>query len=72
MPSNNVDLYVSSSLFSRPVSLFLGIALLIIGIEIIAVGWTGKRMRLMPTGVRKWLQFGNTGTSGGTSIALNC
>jgi uncharacterized membrane protein HdeD (DUF308 family) len=27
------------------VSLFLGIALLIIGIEIIAVGWTGRRMQ---------------------------
>jgi len=36
------------------VSLFLGIALLIIGIEIIAVGWTGRRMQLTPTGVRKW------------------
>jgi uncharacterized membrane protein HdeD (DUF308 family) len=35
------------------VSLFLGIALLIIGIEIIAVGWTGRRMQLTPTGVRK-------------------
>jgi uncharacterized membrane protein HdeD (DUF308 family) len=29
------------------VSLFLGIALLIIGIEIIAVGWTGKRMSMI-------------------------
>jgi uncharacterized membrane protein HdeD (DUF308 family) len=28
-------------------SLFLGIALLIIGIEIIAVGWTGKRMSMI-------------------------
>jgi uncharacterized membrane protein HdeD (DUF308 family) len=36
------------------VSLFLGIALLIIGIEIIAVGWTGRKMQLTPTGVRKW------------------
>jgi uncharacterized membrane protein HdeD (DUF308 family) len=36
------------------VSLFLGIALLIIGIEIIAVGWTGGRMQLTPAGVRKW------------------
>src|SRR5215469_3713234 len=35
------------------VSLFLGIALLIIGIEIIAVGWTGRKMQLMPTDVRK-------------------
>ncbi|HXX95497.1 MAG TPA: HdeD family acid-resistance protein [Candidatus Bathyarchaeia archaeon] len=35
------------------VSLFLGIALLIIGIEVIAVGWTGRRMQLTPTGVRK-------------------
>src|SRR5215831_3317921 len=30
------------------VSVFLGIALLIIGIEIIAVGATGKRMQMMP------------------------
>jgi uncharacterized membrane protein HdeD (DUF308 family) len=36
------------------VSLFLGIALLIIGIEIIAVGWTGRRMQLTPAGARKW------------------
>ena len=36
------------------VSLFLGIALLIIGIEIIAVGWTGGRMQLTPAGVGKW------------------
>jgi len=36
------------------VSLFLGIALLIIGIEVIAVGWSGKKMQLTPTGVRKW------------------
>jgi uncharacterized membrane protein HdeD (DUF308 family) len=36
------------------VSLFFGIALLIIGIEVIAVGWTGRRMQLTPTGVRKW------------------
>jgi uncharacterized membrane protein HdeD (DUF308 family) len=35
------------------VSLFLGIALLIIGIEVIAVGWSGKRMQLTPTSVRK-------------------
>jgi uncharacterized membrane protein HdeD (DUF308 family) len=35
------------------VSLFLGIALLIIGIEVIAVGWTGRRMQLTATGVRK-------------------
>jgi uncharacterized membrane protein HdeD (DUF308 family) len=35
------------------VSLFLGIALLIIGIEIIAVGWTGRRMQLTPTGITK-------------------
>jgi uncharacterized membrane protein HdeD (DUF308 family) len=35
------------------VSLFLGIALLIIGIEIIAVGWTGRRMQLTTAGVRK-------------------
>jgi uncharacterized membrane protein HdeD (DUF308 family) len=34
------------------VSLFLGIALLIIGIEIIAVGWTGRRMQLTPAGGR--------------------
>jgi hypothetical protein len=33
---------------------FLGIALLIIGIEIIVVGWTGRKMQLTPTGVRKW------------------
>jgi uncharacterized membrane protein HdeD (DUF308 family) len=31
------------------VSLFLGIALLIIGIEIIAVGVTGRRMQMMPS-----------------------
>jgi uncharacterized protein YhhL (DUF1145 family) len=31
------------------VSVFLGIALLIIGIEIIVVGSTGKRMQLTPT-----------------------
>jgi len=37
------------------VSLFLGIALLIIGIEVIAVGWTGRRMQLTPTGARKCL-----------------
>src|SRR5215471_8064052 len=36
------------------VSLFLGIALLIIGIEVIVVGWIGRRMQLTPTGVRKW------------------
>jgi uncharacterized membrane protein HdeD (DUF308 family) len=36
------------------VSLFLGIALLIIGIEVIAVGWTGRRMQLTTAGVRKW------------------
>jgi len=36
------------------VSLFLGIALLIIGIEIVAVGWTGRRMQLTPAGVGKW------------------
>jgi len=30
------------------VSVFLGIALLIIGIEIIAVGATGRRMQMMP------------------------
>jgi len=35
------------------VSLFLGIGLLIIGIEIIAVGWTGRRMQLTPTGITK-------------------
>jgi uncharacterized membrane protein HdeD (DUF308 family) len=35
------------------VSLFLGIALLIIGIEVIAVGWTGRRMHLTPTDARK-------------------
>jgi uncharacterized membrane protein HdeD (DUF308 family) len=34
------------------VSVFLGIALLIIGIEIIAVGWTGRRM-LTPASGRK-------------------
>jgi uncharacterized membrane protein HdeD (DUF308 family) len=32
------------------VSFFLGIALLIIGIEIIAVGWSGRRMQLTPAG----------------------
>ena len=31
------------------VSVFLGIALLIIGIEIIAVGETGRRMHMMPS-----------------------
>ena len=36
------------------VSLFLGIALLIIGIEIIAVGWAGRKMQLTPAGVGKW------------------
>jgi len=35
------------------VSVFLGIALLIIGIEIIAVGVTGRRMQLTPAGGRK-------------------
>jgi uncharacterized membrane protein HdeD (DUF308 family) len=35
------------------VSIFLGIALLIIGIEIIAVGVTGRRMQLTPAGGRK-------------------
>jgi uncharacterized membrane protein HdeD (DUF308 family) len=35
------------------VSLFLGIALLIIGIEIIVVGWTRRRMQLTPAGIRK-------------------
>jgi uncharacterized membrane protein HdeD (DUF308 family) len=35
------------------VSLFLGIALLIIGIEIIAVGWTGRRMQITSAGGRK-------------------
>ena len=35
------------------VSVFLGIALLIIGIEIIAVGWTGRRMQLTSAGGRK-------------------
>ena len=35
------------------VSVFLGIALLIIGIEIIVVGATGRRMQLTPAGGRK-------------------
>jgi uncharacterized membrane protein HdeD (DUF308 family) len=35
------------------VSIFLGIALLIIGIEIIAVGATGRRMQITPAGGRK-------------------
>jgi uncharacterized membrane protein HdeD (DUF308 family) len=35
------------------VSLFLGIALLIIGIEIIAVGFTGRRMAMMPRGMER-------------------
>ena len=35
------------------VSIFLGIALLIIGIEIIAVGWTGRRMQITSAGGRK-------------------
>ena len=35
------------------VSVFLGIALLIIGIEIIAVGWTGRRMQITSAGGRK-------------------
>jgi uncharacterized membrane protein HdeD (DUF308 family) len=35
------------------VSLFLGIALLILGIEIIAVGWTGRRMQLTPASGKK-------------------
>jgi len=35
------------------VSIFLGIALLIIGIEIIAVGWTGRRMQITYAGGRK-------------------
>jgi uncharacterized membrane protein HdeD (DUF308 family) len=35
------------------VSVFLGIALLIIGIEIIAVGWTGRRMQLTPASGKK-------------------
>ena len=34
------------------VSVFLGIALIIIGIEIIAVGWTGRRA-VTPAGGRK-------------------
>jgi uncharacterized membrane protein HdeD (DUF308 family) len=37
------------------VSLFLGIALLIIGIEIIAVGWSGRRLQLPASG--KKLKF---------------
>ena len=35
------------------VSIFLGIAPLIIGIEIIAVGWTGRRMQITSAGGRK-------------------
>ena len=35
------------------VSVFLGIALLIIGIEIIAVGWTGRRMQITSAGGKK-------------------
>jgi uncharacterized membrane protein HdeD (DUF308 family) len=35
------------------VSFFLGIALLIIGIEIIAVGVTGRRMAMMPRGMER-------------------
>jgi uncharacterized membrane protein HdeD (DUF308 family) len=35
------------------VSIFLGIALLIIGIEIIVVGVAGRRMQLTPAGGRK-------------------
>jgi uncharacterized membrane protein HdeD (DUF308 family) len=35
------------------VSLFLGIGLLILGIEIIAVGWTGRRMQLTPASGKK-------------------
>jgi uncharacterized membrane protein HdeD (DUF308 family) len=35
------------------VSFFLGIALLIIGIEIIAVGITGRRMAMMPRGMER-------------------
>ncbi|MGA9150999.1 MAG: DUF308 domain-containing protein [Candidatus Nitrosopolaris sp.] len=35
------------------VSIFLGIALLIIGIEIIVVGWTGRRMQITSAGGRK-------------------
>ena len=35
------------------ISIFLGIALLIIGIEIIAVGATGRRMQITPAGGRK-------------------
>ena len=35
------------------VSIFMGIALLIIGIEIIAVGWTGRRMQLTSAGGKK-------------------
>ena len=35
------------------VSIFLGIALLIIGIEIIAVGITGRRMSMMPRGMER-------------------
>jgi uncharacterized membrane protein HdeD (DUF308 family) len=35
------------------VSIFLGIALLIIGIEIFAVGWTGRRMQITSAGGRK-------------------
>ncbi len=35
------------------ISLFLGIALLILGIEIIAVGITGRRMSMMPHGMER-------------------
>jgi uncharacterized membrane protein HdeD (DUF308 family) len=35
------------------VSLFLGIGLLILGIEIIVVGWTGRRMQLTPASGKK-------------------
>jgi hypothetical protein len=35
------------------VSIFLGIALLIIGIEIIVVGSTGRRMQMTPASGRK-------------------
>jgi uncharacterized membrane protein HdeD (DUF308 family) len=44
-----ISFLVMASPFAGAVSVFLGIALLIIAIEIIVVGATGRRMQLMPS-----------------------
>jgi uncharacterized membrane protein HdeD (DUF308 family) len=50
-----ISFFVMASPFAGAVfvSIFLGIALLIIGIEIIVVGVTGRRMQMTPAGGRK-------------------